>query len=313
MRSFRAMDLRQLQAFLAVVEHGGFTAAARATHTVQSNISTHVARLERELDVTLIDRATGRTTQEGEAVLARVRRIQTELTSLEADVSSMQGSPRGTVRVGVIGTTARWLVPLLVDQVEVRTPDIHLVIADGTTTSIVLRLLDGELDIGLIGLPLDEPEIRTGPLFTEDQVVIAPNDHRLALQDDVTIEDLAQQELMLAAPGTTFRREVDAAFAAKGLVPRAKLEVDGLRLLASMAFQGFGVAIVPATAAPGWIGGDWVRIHVPDLERRTVGHAVRKRGMLSVAAQATLATISDVVAEQAPTMPGLYSPDIDPR
>ena len=60
MRSSVAMDLRQLQAFLAVVDHGGFTAAAKATHTVQSNISTHVARLERELDATLIDRSSGR-------------------------------------------------------------------------------------------------------------------------------------------------------------------------------------------------------------------------------------------------------------
>ena len=95
------MDLRQLQAFLAVVEHGGFTAAARATHTVQSNISTHVARLERELEATLIDRSTGRPTEEGEAVLTRVRRIQTELASLQADVSSLRGSPRGTVRLSI--------------------------------------------------------------------------------------------------------------------------------------------------------------------------------------------------------------------
>ncbi|MEL7159033.1 MAG: LysR family transcriptional regulator, partial [Actinomycetota bacterium] len=109
------MDLRQLQAFLAVVDHGGFTAAAKATHTVQSNISTHVARLERELDATLIDRATGRPTQEGEAVLVRVRRIQNELSSLESDVSSMRGSPRGLVRVSSsasMGASHRAVVPI---------------------------------------------------------------------------------------------------------------------------------------------------------------------------------------------------------
>ena len=57
------MDLRQLNALLAVAEHGGFSAAARALHTVQSNVSTHVARLEKELGATLIDRATGRPTK----------------------------------------------------------------------------------------------------------------------------------------------------------------------------------------------------------------------------------------------------------
>ena len=60
------MDLRQLGALVAVADHRSFSAAARALHTVQSNISTHVARLERELGVTLVDRATGKLTPEGE-------------------------------------------------------------------------------------------------------------------------------------------------------------------------------------------------------------------------------------------------------
>ncbi|MFT7598372.1 MAG: DNA-binding transcriptional LysR family regulator [Acidimicrobiales bacterium] len=300
------MDLRQMQAFLAVIEHGGFTAAARATHTVQSNISTHVARLERELDVTLIDRATGRTTAEGEAVLARVRRIQSELISLEADVSSMKGSPRGTVRLGVVGTTARWMVPLLVDELTSQAPDIHLMIADGTTSSLTLRILDGDLDLALIGLPHDDPEIQTTALFSEQHVVIAPDDHPLAKHEgEVSLDDLARHELLLAAPGTAFRREIDEVFAAHDLKIRAKLEVDGLRLLASLAFQGFGVAVVPVTAAPGWIGGNWTRIHVPGLPRRTVGSATRRRGMISVAAQAVLQAVTDVVQAETDTMQGL--------
>src|SRR5258708_39078279 len=68
------MDLRQLAALVAVAETGTFSAAADVLHTVQSNVSTHVARLERELGVTLVDRAAGRLTEEGEAVVARARR-----------------------------------------------------------------------------------------------------------------------------------------------------------------------------------------------------------------------------------------------
>jgi LysR family hydrogen peroxide-inducible transcriptional activator len=301
------MDLRQLQAFLAVVEHGGFTAAARATHTVQSNISTHVARLERELEATLIDRSTGRPTEEGEAVLTRVRRIQTELASLQADVSSLRGSPRGTVRIGIIGTTARWLTPILAVALAANSPDIHLVVADGTTRAIELRLLDGELDLGLVGLPVDDPEIRTAALFDEDHVVVGPEDHPLAkTEGPVGLADLAKYPLLLAAPGTRFRQEVDETFRSRGLRPQAKLEVDGLRLLASLAFQGFGVAIVPATAAPGWIGGSWSRIPVQGLSRRTVGLAVRRRGMPTVAAQATVNVLRGIIASQASEVPGLH-------
>ncbi|MEM9565827.1 MAG: LysR family transcriptional regulator [Actinomycetota bacterium] len=301
------MDLRQLQAFLAVVEHGGFTAAARATHTVQSNISTHVARLERELEATLIDRSTGRPTEEGEAVLTRVRRIQTELASLQADVSSLRGSPRGTVRLGIIGTTARWLTPILAEELARELPDIHLVVAEGTTRALELRLLDGELDIGLVGLPVEDSEIRTTALFDEDHIVVGPDDHPLANHEGpIDLAELAKHKLLLAAPGTPFRQEIDETFRARGLRVQPKLEVDGLRLLASLAFQGFGVAIVPATAAPGWIGGPWTRILVDGLSRRTVGLAARRRGMPTVAAQATVNVLRKVVASHALEVPGLH-------
>lgn len=300
------MDLRQLQAFLAVVEYGGFTAAAKATHTVQSNISTHVARLERELDATLIDRSTGRPTQEGEAVLVRVRRIQTELASLESDVSSLRGSPRGQVRIGIIGTTARWLTPILVDELGALAPDIQLVVADGTNRSLQLRLLDGELDLAIVSLPLDEPEIVTEPLFTEDHIVVGPKDHPLArLDSEVGLDQLARYPLLLSAPGTAFRQEVEEVFREAGLRLTPKMEVDGLRLLASMAFQGLGVSIVPATAAPGWIGGPWTRIPVAGLSRRTVGIAHRRRGMPTVAAQTVDQVVRDVIRGRAPDVPGL--------
>ena len=70
------MDLRQIRALVAVADHQSFSAAARSLHTVQSNVSTHIARLERELRARLVDRSTGKLTHEGEAVVARARRIE---------------------------------------------------------------------------------------------------------------------------------------------------------------------------------------------------------------------------------------------
>src|SRR5688572_45257 len=105
------MDLRQLAALVAVAETGTFSAAADSLHTVQSNVSTHIARLERELGATLVDRAGGRLTEEGEAVVARARRVQAELAALVADVASVRDEVVGRVRMGLIGTPGPWLVP----------------------------------------------------------------------------------------------------------------------------------------------------------------------------------------------------------
>jgi len=118
MPSCLAMDLRQLGALIAVADHRSFSAAARSLHTVQSNVSTHIARLERELGVTLVDRASGTLTAEGEAVVSRGRRIQLELEALVADVAAVNSEITGVARIGVIGTTARWLVPPLLEAIR---------------------------------------------------------------------------------------------------------------------------------------------------------------------------------------------------
>ena len=109
------MDIRQLNALVAVVDNGSFSAAAKSLHTVQSNISTHISRLEKELSVSLIDRRTGVLTEEGELVVERARRVQTELESIALDVRSLHSEVAGIVRLGVIGTTGRWVSPILLE------------------------------------------------------------------------------------------------------------------------------------------------------------------------------------------------------
>ena len=84
------MEIRHLQALVGMADHGSFSAAAEALGTVQSNVSAHVARLERELGAPLVDRSAGRLTEEGEIVVARARRMLVEMVALVADVSAMR-------------------------------------------------------------------------------------------------------------------------------------------------------------------------------------------------------------------------------
>ncbi|HSL59918.1 MAG TPA: LysR family transcriptional regulator [Acidimicrobiales bacterium] len=300
------MDLRQLAALTAVADHGSFSAAARALHTVQSNVSTHVARLERELGATLVDRAPGRLTAEGEIVVARARRIQGELDALTADVASVGEVVAGNARLGVIGTVGRWLVPRLVDAMRRQHPLVGLVVIDATTTSLVPQLVAGHIDLAVVNLPLDEPDVDVLPLFGEDRILVAPLDHPLAARDRVQFAELAEHELLLAAPGTAFRGELDETARAAGIELRAQAEVDGMRLLASLAFQGFGAAIIPAGAAPSYVGGDWKRIPIDGLDQRTVGLVGRRRGLLSIPARAVREQILAVVDEQLGQRTGIH-------
>lgn len=304
------MDLRQLHALLAVAEHHSFSAAARALHTVQSNVSTHVARLEQEVGSTLIDRAEGELTVEGEIVADRARRIIAELRAIEDDLVALRDDVSGQVRTGVIGTTARWLVPALLNGVSTEFPRIELRVIEATTTSLLPQLLNDRLDLAVVNLPVDHPDVETEVLFTEERIIVAPTDHPLAETDRVDLSALGEHPILLPPQGTAFRDEIDTDARRAGVTLTAKAEVDGLRLLTSLAFEGFAPALVPASAAPAWLGGDWKRVQVDGLSPRIVGLATPKRTSPSAPTRALGELIRRIVVEHGPDQ-GLVTPAIE--
>lgn len=305
------MDLRQLQALVAVAEQGTFSAAADHLATVQSNVSAHIRRLEKELGATLVDRSAGRLTEEGQAVVDRARRIEAELESIVSDVASMRHDVTGRVRVGIIGTTARWLVPRLLGEMGRLHPGVALEIVDATSTSLEPQLVNGRLDLAVVNLPLPAPELTTTPLFDEDLLLFVPRDSPLADQwagQEVDLAELGDLFLFLPPRGTSFRDLLDAAAARADVTLVARAELDGLRLIASLAISGQGAAILPATAVPEHLQFETRPIAVRGLPRRNVGVAQRKRGLPGAPARAFLAVLHDVVRTDAHPEFGLHLP-----
>ena len=300
------MDLRQLNALLAVAEHQSFSAAARALHTVQSNVSTHVAHLEREVGARLIDRDKGSLTPEGEIVADRARRIQVELRAIQDDLVSLREDLAGTVRTGVIGTTARWLVPLLLEEAHRRHPRLEVIVVDATTTSLVPLLVRDRLDLAVVNLPVDDPDIETEPLFSEDRVALAPEGHELARRDRVALAELARHPVLLPPQGTAFRDEVDDDASEAGLELRPRAEIDGLSLLMSLAAQGFAPALLPASATHGMAAGPWRSAVVEGLGPRVVGLARNRRTAPSAPARTVAEMVREVVEAEAPNQPHIY-------
>ena len=293
------MDLRQLHALLAVAEHHSFSAAARALHTVQSNVSTHVARLEKELGSTLIDRARGELTPEGEIVADRARRVIGELRSIEHDLASLHDEVHGHVRLGVIGTTARWLVAPLLESTSRSFPHIELVVIEATTTSLLPQLVGQRLDAAVVNLPVDDPDVDTRSLFEEDRIVVAPLGHPLATAERLTLHELAAHPVLMPPVGTAFRDQIETDARRARVELQTLAEVDGLRLLTSMAFQGYGPALVPASAAPRYLSGDWVRLPVDGLAPRAVGVAVPRRSPPSAPTRAVVESLITLVTTTA--------------
>ncbi len=290
------MDLRQLQALLAVAEHQSFSAAARSLHTVQSNVSTHVARLEKEVDALLIHRPRCELTAEGKVVADRARRVLAEIRSIEDDLVSIRHDVAGTVRLGIIGTAGRWLMTPLLVALKNDHPRVDLRVIEATTTSLIPEILTDTLDLAIVNLPVHDPDIDTTPLFCEERIIVAPNGHPLASADHVSLRDVSRYEILLPPPGTAFRDAIDIDAERAGVELKVMAEVDGVRLLTSLAFQGYGPAIVPAGSTPQWLEGDWKRVWVDGLSDRQVGIAFPRRTLPSAPTRTTMEVIRQIIA-----------------
>ena len=300
------MELKHLQALLGIADTGSFSAAAATIGTVQSNVSAHVARLERELDVLLVDRASGRLTDEGEVVVGRARRVMNELSAMVADVTALRQEVVGTVRLGMIGTTGRWLVPQLFDLLRLRHPHIHLNVAEGSSAQLELQLASGQLDLAVVTFPLSGDENMVAELFNEDLVLVVPRDHPLGQVPSLPIDRLADMELLLPPPGTALRAEIDSAIVPARVVLRPAMEIDGVRTIASLVFDGYGPAILPATAVPGHLRERFVGIPIDGFPRRRVGVAQRRRGLPSAPVRAVIDILGLVVNDSLAMPEGIH-------
>jgi DNA-binding transcriptional LysR family regulator len=290
------MDIKQLQALVGIADQGTFSEAANALGTVQSNISGRIARLEAELGGPLIDRSSGHLTTAGEMVVARARRILTEVTSIYADVSASAHEVQGEVSLGVIGTTGRWLIPRLLEAQRRDFPLLRLRITEGTNSSLEPRLASGQIDLAVLMQPVLHDDLNDTELFNEDITLLVPLSHPLAHRTSVTLHEVAAIDVLLPLSGTPLRREIDDAAEGLGVTLKPLLEVDGLRTLASLAFDGHGPAVLPATALPRHLRNEFVAIPLEGIPPRRVALAVRRYGFPPSNVRAVRALLFDLVA-----------------
>jgi DNA-binding transcriptional LysR family regulator len=185
-------------------------------------------------------------------------------------------------------------------------PRLKVIISEGSTSSLVDGLLEAHLDAAIVHLPVDDPELVIDPLFAEDLLLLVHSHHELARFEELPLRELAGHPLVLPPPGTALRRVIDRAAGSVGVSLRALAEIDGVRLMASLAFEGFGPAIVPATAVPRWLRGDFVRIKVPELPRRVVAWVYRRRPNPSAPTRAAHEATAAIVTKLGSRQPGVH-------
>jgi LysR family hydrogen peroxide-inducible transcriptional activator len=300
------MEIRQLEALVGIADHGTFSSAADALGTVQSNISNRIARLEAELETELIDRTTGALTESGAVVVERARRVLSEVAAITSDVSELNADIRGNVSLGMIGTAGRWIVPLLLEAQRATYPHIALRITEGTNSVIEPQLVNGQLDIAVLAWPVLAPELTEIDLFSEDLVLIVDKKHPLAELASVNFATLADYELLLPFPGTPIRREIDDSARAQGVDLKPVIELDGLRTIASMTFDGHGPSILPATMLSPHLRERFAAVPIENIAQRRVSLVSRRFGFPAAPVRAIHTLLIDVVKTAVKAPEGVF-------
>ncbi|MGO9872742.1 MAG: LysR family transcriptional regulator [Acidimicrobiia bacterium] len=296
------MDLRQLEALLAVAEEGSFTAAADRLHTVQSNVSGHVHQLEAELGVQLLVRSRQGTvpTEFGVRVLDRARAVRSELEALRKDVSMLQGLETGHATLGVVGTVSRSLVPALVVEMRRVAPALSLRLTEGASERLAVDVAERQLASAVVTEPVSDPRLVVEHLRDEDLVGLVPATVALGEREPVTLASIAEHPLILPPQGNPLRDEVDDAARAEHVELRVPIEVEGIRLIADLVASGAGVSILPETAVPD-DHPDVRTVRIARMPPRRLALITARGVQLSLADQAVHDVVRMLVRASQPT------------
>ncbi len=247
------MDTRQLAAFCAVVERQSFSQAAERLGVTQPAVSQQVRALEERLGKRLLDRS-GRRVEPTEAGLALYRGAQ-RLLSLEGQLldeldAADGGELGGTLQVGASTGPGSTVVPVLLCEFQKNNPGVSVSLSISDTQSVVERVAERELELGVVGAARRHRGVTFEPFFRDDVVLACPPGHRFAGRS-ITLDDLRKEPLIVMQEGAGVRQVLEdelrrAGTRLRDLEPRLEL---GLQESArSAVVAGYGVTFISRAA-----------------------------------------------------------------
>jgi DNA-binding transcriptional LysR family regulator len=244
------MLFRQLEYFVAVASERHFARAAEACYVSQPALSASIAKLERELNVTLINRGHNYQglTPEGERLVLWAKRILAEQHAFKAEVAAVRSGIAGTLRLGTEPTASTTLAlpvaafcathPMAKVRVDSRV----------STMELARQLREFELDVAIAHFaPDDRTGLHVVPLYEERYIVLASSDLTMPEGDTMTWADAGELPLALLTPDMRIRQVIDNAFKLSGVTVAPMVETDSVASLYAHVGVGAWATIVPHT------------------------------------------------------------------
>jgi LysR family hydrogen peroxide-inducible transcriptional activator len=248
------MELHQLRYFVAVAETGSFTRAAEREGITQPTLSEQVIRLEGKahgVGRRLFDRLGRKVvlTDAGHELLGRAQAILAAVD--EAERAVRDSADGGRLRVGAIPTIAPFVLPGAVTRFSKDHPGVQLQLQEDRTERLLADLLAGELDVGVMALPVRDDRLHVEKLYPELLVMALPAKHRLAKKAEVKLADVVDEPFILLDDMHCLGDQVLSFCRRGGVEPKVVCRGEQIVTLLAMVGAGQGVSVVPEMAATG--------------------------------------------------------------
>jgi DNA-binding transcriptional LysR family regulator len=241
------MELRQLEAFLAVAQEHGFGRAATKLGLTQPAISIAIRKLEQELGAPLFDRfrRDARLTDAGQILLDHAQRILNLRDEAARAIEELRQLHRGKLTIGANESTNLYLLPKMILAFRERYPDIKVEVFRSSSVQLPGEIKERNLDFGIISFDPEDDELESFPLFHDELVLILPPHHRLARKRKIPFEELAKEIFVAHNVKSPSRDYVINSFRKHGITLNIGIELSSLETIKEFVEMKLGIAIVP--------------------------------------------------------------------
>ncbi|HXZ59204.1 MAG TPA: LysR substrate-binding domain-containing protein [Steroidobacteraceae bacterium] len=294
------LKLKDLRYLVAVADQRHFGRAAARCFVSQPTLSAQLKKLEQSLGVQLIERAPHKVslTEAGAEIAARARRIIEASEEVVALAAEWRDPLAGKLRVALLPTIGPYLLPHVTRAIRRSLPRLELRLYEYQTAPMLEKLREGELDLGILALPVELAGLEARELYREPFTLAVPEHHPLAARAAVRTSDLKGETLLLLEEGHCLRDQALEVCGHVGVRPSEDFRGTSLETLRQMVAAGAGVTLLPELASGGAYGqarGVKVRPFVRPAPLRRIGAVWRR----TTPRRAAIDAVARLIAEHA--------------
>ena len=247
------LKLKDLRYLVAVADLRHFGRAAARCCVSQPTLSAQLKKLEQSLGVQLIERTPNNVslTTAGEEIVARARRILESSDEVVTLARSQRDPLAGRLRVALLPTIGPYLLPHVAPVIRRSLPRLQLRLYEYQTAPLLEKLHAGELDVGILALPVELAGLESRELYREAFLVALPERHALAARDTLRVADLKAETLLLLEEGHCLRDQALEVCSRAGVRDAQDFRATSLETLRQMVATGAGVTLLPELAVRG--------------------------------------------------------------